>query len=130
MPAGRPLKYETPEALQKAVDAYFDNLKEGQPPTVSGLALALDVDTSTLRNYEGREEFFATIKKAKQRIEEALESGLWGGSVTGLIFNLKNNFGWKDKQEVDHQSSDGSMTPQWNLQPVKANAEGDTSPDS
>lgn len=101
MPAGRPLKFETPEELQAAVDAYFESLAEGEPPTVSGLAYHLDVDTKTIRNYEGREEFFPTVKRAKQRIEMHLERCLYGNSVTGLIFNLKNNFGWKDKTEQD-----------------------------
>lgn len=93
--------------MQKAVDAYFDGLKDGVPPTVTGLALHLDVDTKTLRNYEVKPEFLPTVKRAKQRIENALECGLWGGQVTGLIFNLKNNFGWKDKTEQEHSGPGG-----------------------
>jgi hypothetical protein len=27
---------------------------------------------------------------------------LYGNTVTGVIFNLKNNFGWKDKNEVEY----------------------------
>ena len=33
-------------------------------------------------------------------IEAHLEKKLFGNNVTGLIFNLKNNFDWKDKTEV------------------------------
>ena len=48
---------------------------------------------------------------ARQKVEHALEKHLYQGSVVGTIFNLKNNFGWKDKSEVDNTSSDGSMSP-------------------
>jgi len=36
-----------------------------------------------------------------------------GGDGNSLVwkFNMQNRFGWRDKQEVDNTSSDGSMTP-------------------
>lgn len=108
MAGGRPLKFKTNKALQNAVNMYFltidqwNDENEGKKPyTVAGLALHLDVDTETVRNYEKRDEFFGTIKKAKQKIEEQLETKLHGNSVTGIIFNLKNNYGWKDRTETD-----------------------------
>lgn len=130
MSAGRPPKYKTPEEMQRIIDLYFltckvhrlQSLEEESPetmltglsdedlhivndiddvrPTVSGLALALDMTTEALRNYEVKEEFLATVKRAKQKIENALENNLYGQAVTGTIFNLKNNFGWKDKTEI------------------------------
>lgn len=117
-PVGRPLAFESVEELESAIDSYFENeafVGEGDlrtyAPTMSGLALALGVDRKTITNYGHKEDYFPTIKRARARVEVALEQRLYGQSVTGVIFNLKNNFGWHDKQELDHQSSDGSMSP-------------------
>lgn len=71
------------------------------PYTVTGLALALGTNRSTLVNYETRDEFFDTIKRAKTKIEDFAEQRLFGNNPTGTIFNLKNNYGWKDKTETD-----------------------------
>jgi hypothetical protein len=110
--AGQPMKYKTVEALQKAVDNYFavDAFSvqeiEGKQiktylPTMSGLALSLDVDRRTVVNYSNKDEYFPTIRKAKAKIEAFIETRLYGNNVTGCIFNLKNNFDWKDKTEVN-----------------------------
>lgn len=112
MPAGRPPAYSSPEEMQKDIDAYFAQvLADEKPPTISGLAYHLGMSTESLRNYQNRDQFFATVKRAKQRVEIALEERLDQGSPVGAIFNLKNNFGWKDKIEQDLTSSDGSMRP-------------------
>lgn len=110
--AGQPMTYKTVEELEEKVDSFFEsddafliNYKDGEEektfaPTISGLALHLGVDRRTIVNYSNKEEFFPTIKKARARIEAHLEKKLFGNNVTGLIFNLKNNFDWKDKSEV------------------------------
>lgn len=96
---------ERVESFFTSEDAYIINEKDGVEekifaPTISGLALHLGVDRRTVVNYSNKEEFFPTIKKARARIEAHLEKKLFGNNVTGLIFNLKNNFDWKDKSEV------------------------------
>ncbi len=58
-----------------------------------------------LIDYTDKDEFSDTIKKAKARVEAFNEQRLFGNNVTGVIFNLKNNFGWKDKTEVDQNMS-------------------------
>jgi len=102
MPAGRPPRYSNPEEMQAIIDAYFAERIASdppKPPTISGLAYALEMTTESLRNYENRDQFFATVKRAKQRVEMSLEERLDASAPTGAIFNLKNNFGWKDQQD-------------------------------
>ena len=110
--AGQPLAFKTAKDLDDKVeeffiseDAFIINYKDGEEdkifaPTMAGLALHLGVDRRTLVNYSNKEEYFPTIRKARARIESHLEKKLYGNNVTGLIFNLKNNFDWKDKSEI------------------------------
>lgn len=112
MPAGRPLKFASPEILQEKIDAYFEGLKtptcfdnngipQYEPATITGLALAIGCYRETLLNYEERDEFFDTVKVAKQRCEHYAEKKLLSGApATGPIFALKN-YGWKDSQDVN-----------------------------
>lgn len=101
---GRPPKYKTAEEMQEKIDKYFEQCdKDNDPYTITGIAIALDIDRKTLLNYSDKEEFFPTIKKAKLRVENYLEKRLVKNSnVTGIIFNLKNNYDWKEKQEIEH----------------------------
>jgi hypothetical protein len=98
---GRPMKYETKESLEKAIKDYFEDIEaRDQSPTMTGLALALDLSRQGLVNYANNEKYFDTIKRAKQKVEAYNEQKLISGTpATGLIFNLKNNFGWKDTTE-------------------------------
>lgn len=71
-------------------------------PSVLGLCRHLDIHRDNLLEYEKRPEYHDTIKRAKARIEEYLETQLYRkDQVTGIIFNLKNNFGWKDTQNIE-----------------------------
>jgi hypothetical protein len=96
--------------MQEAVDAYFDSLGD-EMPTITGLALSLGFDSRAglLYYQDEKPEFLATVKRAKSRVERSMERELINrnGTVTGLIFNLKNNFGWKDAQELNHTGADG-----------------------
>ena len=112
-PVGRPLKFKSPEELQEKIDAYFESIKEPiyidnngapqyEPATITGLALALGCYRETLLNYEKTDEFFDTIKTAKQRCEHYAEKKLLSGApATGAIFALKN-YGWKDTQDINN----------------------------
>lgn len=76
-------------------------------PTVSWLAVHLNTSRQTLINYEEKEKFFDTIKNAKQFIESIVEEWMIWGTLNsvGCIFNLKNNWWWKDKTETDITSN-------------------------
>lgn len=127
---GRPRKFSNVEDMQKAIDDYFQKCDEKvvkkyskaaddyidvpspTPYTIEGLAVALGVDRRTLLNYEnekGYEEFFLTIKEAKDKVLQNLsERALLGDSVPSTsIFLLKNNYGYKDKTEQEITGKDG-----------------------
>lgn len=110
-PGGRPLAFKTVTELQEKIDYYFDECKRMlKPYTVSGLASYLKIDRRTLINYSEKEEFFPTIKNAKVKIEAYAAEQLFrtNGQVAGIIFNLKNNYDWTDKQEHEHTIKDYS----------------------
>jgi len=76
-----------------------------RPYTMSGLAYALGMDRGTLLRYGKKDQFYSTVKKARDRVHQFQEEKLfYRDSATGAIFALKNNFsddGWKDKQELE-----------------------------
>lgn len=104
---GRPKKYIEVEIMQQKIDKYFEECdKNEEPYTITGLAIALDLDRKSINNYAKDSEFFPTIKKAKLKVENYLEKYLIvGGNSTGTIFNLKNNFDWSDKQQIEHSGN-------------------------
>lgn len=100
---GRPNKYNSVEEMQAVIDKYFDDCdKNNLPYTVSELALALDLTRQGLVEYGNKERFSDAVKRAKLRVEAYAERCLYSKqNPAGVIFSLKNNYGWKDKQEID-----------------------------
>lgn len=111
-PGGRPVLYESTEEVEEIINSYFKTCgfthkETGEAifrPTMSGLALYLNMSRETLCQYAKKDKFSDAIIKARQTIEMALERNLYSQSVAGTIFNLKNNFGWKDKTELESTS--------------------------
>jgi len=80
-------------------------------PTLSGLAYHLDIDTETLRNYGKKDDFFGIVKRARQRVEIALEERLYENAPTGAIFNLKCNFQYRENEkEISEDAKSISIT--------------------
>lgn len=120
MPAGRPVKFKNVQELQDAIDEYFnwcDNrimhvyspkaeavieVINPAPYTMAGLARRIGLSRQGLMEYKHKNaEFSDAIKAARQRVEEDVETRLLEKNATGAIFNLKNNFGYKDVKEND-----------------------------
>lgn len=120
---GRPLIYKTVEELQACIDEYFtycDNrtkklwddklqkefmISDPAPYTMHGLARALHISRQALMEYSHREQFGDAIKEAREKVAEDVETRMMDGKAqSGAIFNLKNNFGWKDETKSDVKS--------------------------
>jgi len=117
---GRKKAYTDIDHFAAIVEDYFMTaayMGEGDnrmfAPTVSGLAYHLGIDRHTLLNYQSDSVFLPTIKRAKERIHQALEQRLYGNNVTGIIFNLKNNFEWRDKKETELSGEVHLTAEQW-----------------
>lgn len=123
-PGGRPLKYKSAKQMQVIIDQYFDDCRDNYTealageysckdritdnikPTVSGLAYVLDLTRNSLINYEGRPEFLRTVRQGRARIEQYLEQRLYETSPAGAIFNLKNNYGWRDEKHLTLENNE------------------------
>lgn len=124
--ANKPLKFKSPEELEKRIQEYYEWAKDNNKHiTMSGLAWYLGTNRQTLLNYENCLEddwlksvpddvkvlYVDSIKRAKQRIEMEYEEGLFSkNSAVGAIFTLKNNYKWVDKQEVEQTNKTIEVT--------------------
>lgn len=127
MPAGRPPKYKTADEMQADIEAYFATCNDENPPLISGLAYALDMTTESLRRYGDDQDFSATVKKAKQRVEMAFEKRLNSSACTGSIFWLKNNAGWKDQTQQEVSAPGGGPVQaevKWTVEFLNASPQG------
>lgn len=112
---GRPLKFQTQEELEDAIEAYFSMTPKDEW-TITGLAIGLDTFRSVLMDYESGKydkedrEYSNAIKKAKHKVENGYEIDLKKHGRSGTIFALKN-FDWKDKNETDVTSGGQPITP-------------------
>jgi len=126
-PVGRPKLFTSVGDLSQKVEEYFDycdnriqqvysakadgviEVMNPAPYTMSGLALRLGMDRRSLLNYSKDEQFFPTIKAARDRVEADVEERMNDKQTftPGLIFNAKNNFKWVDQQEI---KSDETVT--------------------
>lgn len=79
--------------------------------TQAVIADILGIDDKTLRLHY-REELDHASAQANATIGGALFNKAKSGDTTAMIFWMKTRAGWREKHEIDHTSSDGSMTPQ------------------
>lgn len=109
-PVGRPRLYQDAKEFADATDAYFEQAKiDGKLPTKAGLCLHLGfVDKESFNHYDTYGgDFSRTVKRANMRIEDDRHQRLANPACTGIIFDLKANHGWQDKQTLEHTGTDG-----------------------
>lgn len=89
--------------MQERLINYFAECDaDKRPYTTTGIANALYISKDAMCEYGKKDPFAPLIKAAKQKVEQQIEeNGLTGrGNAAFSIFNLKNNYGWKDSQEI------------------------------
>lgn len=96
-------KYTSPESFERKVDEYFKLMKAKKSvASMTGLALHLGCTRKNLVDYKKTDAFGPAIERAKLRCENILEEKMISGTPpTGIIFILKNNYGWHDKVESE-----------------------------
>ena len=111
MPAGRPTKYD-PDYCKWATKLCLLGA------TNEELATSFNVSVSTIDNWIADiPEFLGAIKEGREQADAKVSKSLYDtaleGNTTAQIFWLKNRRPrtWRDKQEIDVKSSDGSMSP-------------------
>lgn len=125
-PAGRPRKYESPDVFDAKVDEFVELCKANdEPVSWTGMALHLGFyGRAEMDNYAEYDGFSNSVKRAKAIVERSYEVGTAKGVIPAAmgIFALKN-MKWTDRQELDHTSSDGSMSLTQRLQRGRSRAQ-------
>lgn len=114
-PVGRPSLYDPAYCV-----SVVEHMATGA--SLTSFAAEVDVARSTINEWmEAHPEFSEAVKRAKakcaawweKRGRTIAESGAAPGANTLVIFGLKNMAAddWADTQQVDHRSTDGSMSP-------------------
>ena len=94
--------------------------------TQEQIASALGISERTLRSRKGEIADFAdAIKRGKAKgialVTNKLMESIKGGNMTGMIFFLKTQAGWKETNVQEHTGANGTalQAPVFSFQPVK-----------
>lgn len=111
---GRPRKFQDPVEFDRMIDEFFTDCEENdKKPTIERLAVYMGCWKECLADYEEIKEFSLSIKNAKKRcLDWLIAAGLEARNPAMHIFLAKNNYGYKDKHEVDNNLS-GGVTIKW-----------------
>lgn len=107
-----PIDISDPVQVENRINDYFKRaLEHDLKPTVAGLCSSLGISRNTFAEWcagrSRRDTHTDTIKKAKQILEEMMESYMQNGKINPVagIFLMSNNFGYKQKVEVSADMS-------------------------
>lgn len=126
--SGRKPRYTSAEEMNEKIEVYFTACQgtvlkdpetgqlimdkfgrpiivDAEPPTVTGLALALGFSCrGDLLMYQGKKEFNEIITRAKSRVEAYTESRLFDrDGANGARFSLSCNFKWGEEKKPDSE---------------------------
>ena len=122
--AGRPPKIPSVEQAERISSDYFaDCDKKSEIYTMTGLAIAFDIERTTLLDYYTENhsntnadkdilnrQISLAIKRAVKKVAKAWELLLSSRTPVGAIFWLKNH-GWSDRVEQDITSKGQAISP-------------------
>ncbi|MBX2848920.1 MAG: DNA-packaging protein [Acidiferrobacterales bacterium] len=110
---GRPSKYN--DELQAKADSYLMSLQDlgHVVPSRAGLCCFLGISRSTSHEWEKTYPDFSDTLSNIEVMQEhlALNGGLSNALNSTIVKLVLANHGYSEKSAIDHQSSDGSMTP-------------------
>jgi len=128
---GRKKAYETPELLAEACEDYFqwivDNplmeprafpyegdvsieyIPKMRAMTLRGLCVFLGLTIETWHQYRKHPDYSEVCKEVDYLIYEQKLTGAAAGFLNASI--IAREIGLKDQSEIDHKSTDGTMTP-------------------
>ena len=116
MAGGRPSSYSK-DVLKKAKE-YIDSFQTSTNevvPSVVGLCQVINRAKSTVykwRSEPDKQEFSDILERIEEKQQILLvNGGLLGDFNSNIAKMMLTKHGFSDKQEIDHQSSDGSMSP-------------------
>ena len=107
------------------------DLKQVESLAANGLtdeqiASALGISRTTLSNRKREnEQFVLAIKRGKAKgialVTNKLMESIKGGNITGMIFFLKTQAGWKETNVQEHTGANGTVltAPVFNFNPIK-----------
>lgn len=112
---GRPTKYQS-DFPERALELFKVGASKAE------ICMRLEIGFDAFQYYQDdHPEFFEAVKKGvhisqgwwEMKGRQATMGGVEGFNATSFIFNMKNRFrkDWNDRKEVDHSSTDGTMTP-------------------
>ena len=115
IPFGRPSKYDK-STLEKTALYITDYEKyDDVIPSIAGLALVLGVARETIHAWakdDDKKDFSHMLKQLAAKQEQmALKMGITGAWNSTIVKLVLAKHGYSDRAEIDHTSSDKSMTP-------------------
>jgi hypothetical protein len=105
---GLPPSFNSVEEMRQGVEQYLAWCAEqGLEPNHIEMAHHLGCSRRVLNDYTRRDGYKEVLEYAKERIESVMVRKLTNKSyaTAGVIFNLTNNYGWKQPNQIEHSGA-------------------------